>query len=87
MVISLPKFMEPSSPLLPVNELPEFPLWENGTPYALGTAAVDIPTLKPYLPDPAKATGAAIVVMEGWLPMKAKDTPGGSPKTGLPLSC
>ena len=65
MVISLPKFMEPSSPLLSVNELPEFPLWENGTPYALGTAAVDIPTLKPYLPDPAKATGAAIVVCPG----------------------
>jgi acetyl esterase/lipase len=42
-----------------------FPLWPNGAPGALGTAEKDIPTLTPYLPDPAKATGAAIVICPG----------------------
>ncbi|MDD5351015.1 MAG: alpha/beta hydrolase, partial [Chthoniobacteraceae bacterium] len=46
-------------------EQPAFPLWEKGAPGALGTSSFDIPTLKPYLPDPAKATGAAIVVCPG----------------------
>ncbi|MEI8233998.1 MAG: alpha/beta hydrolase [Verrucomicrobiota bacterium] len=46
-------------------EQPVFPLWEKGAPGALGSSFFDIPTLKPYLPDPAKATGAAIVVCPG----------------------
>ncbi|MEI6561486.1 MAG: hypothetical protein WCO68_05295 [Verrucomicrobiota bacterium] len=45
--------------------LPEFPLWEKNTPGALGSTAFDIPTLTPYLPDPAKATGAAMIVCPG----------------------
>ncbi len=42
-----------------------FPLWPGGAPGALGKADKDIPTLTPYLPDPAKATGAAIVICPG----------------------
>lgn len=41
------------------------PLWPNGAPGALGTSSNDIPTLTPYLPDPKKATGAAMVVLPG----------------------
>jgi acetyl esterase/lipase len=42
-----------------------FPLWPDGAPGALGKADNDIPTLTPYWPDPAKATGAAIVICPG----------------------
>ncbi len=42
-----------------------FPLWAEGAPGALGTADKDIPTLTPYWPEPAKATGAAIVICPG----------------------
>ena len=42
-----------------------FPLWPDGAPGALGQEDKDIPTLTPYLPDPAKATGAAIVICPG----------------------
>jgi acetyl esterase/lipase len=42
-----------------------FPLWPDGAPGALGQQDKDIPTLTPYLPDPAKATGAAIVICPG----------------------
>src|SRR5215470_16304673 len=42
-----------------------FPLWPNGAPGALGTADKDVPTLTPYFPEPAKATGAAIVICPG----------------------
>src|SRR5262245_29021240 len=42
-----------------------FPLWSAGAPGALGIAAKDIPTLTPFLPDPAKATGAAMIVCPG----------------------
>ena len=42
-----------------------FPLWPEGAPGALGKADKDIPTLTPYWPDPAKATGAAIVICPG----------------------
>ena len=54
-------------PALPsaAESLPEFPLWEKNTPGALGSTAFDIPTLTPYLPDPAKATGAAMIVCPG----------------------
>ena len=41
------------------------PLWPDGAPGALGTTTNDIPTLTPYLPDPAKATGAAMVICPG----------------------
>jgi acetyl esterase/lipase len=42
-----------------------FPLWPNGAPGALGKEDKDIPTLTVYLPDPAKATGAAMVICPG----------------------
>ena len=41
------------------------PLWPNGAPGALGTADKDVPTITAFLPDPAKATGAAIVICPG----------------------
>lgn len=40
-------------------------LYPNGAPGALGDKDDDKPTLTPFLPDPAKATGAAIVVCPG----------------------
>ncbi len=42
-----------------------FPLWPDGAPGALGKEDKDIPTLTPYLPEPDKATGAAIVICPG----------------------
>lgn len=42
-----------------------FPLWPEGAPGALGKADKDVPTLTPYWPDTAKATGAAIVICPG----------------------
>lgn len=41
------------------------PLWSDGAPGALGTNANDIPTVTAYLPEPGKATGAAIVICPG----------------------
>jgi acetyl esterase/lipase len=41
------------------------PLWPGGAPGALGTNATDIPTITPYLPDPANATGSAMVICPG----------------------
>ncbi len=41
------------------------PLWPDGAPGALGKEDKDIPTLTAYLPDPASATGAAIVICPG----------------------
>jgi len=41
------------------------PLWPDGAPDALGNEDKDIPTLTPFLPEPAKATGAAIVICPG----------------------
>jgi acetyl esterase/lipase len=46
----------------PINS---FQLWPEGAPGALGKEDKDIPTLTPYLPDPGKATGAAIVICPG----------------------
>jgi len=40
-------------------------LWPDGAPGALGTAEQDKPSLTPFLADPAKATGAAVVVCPG----------------------
>jgi acetyl esterase/lipase len=48
-----------AAPLEPI------PLWPEGAPGALGTADTDIPTLTAFLPDPDKATGAAIVICPG----------------------
>jgi len=45
--------------------LDPIPLWPNGAPGALGTADKDIPTLTAFLPDPDKASGAAIVICPG----------------------
>lgn len=45
--------------------LPPLPLWPDGAPGTLGTADKDIPTLTAFLPDPAKATGAAFIVCPG----------------------
>jgi acetyl esterase/lipase len=41
------------------------PLWPDTAPGALGTSSNDIPTLTPYLPDPALATGAAMIICPG----------------------
>jgi acetyl esterase/lipase len=46
----------------PTNSIP---LWPEGAPGALGKEDKDIPTLTPYLADPAKATGAAVVICPG----------------------
>jgi len=48
-----------AAPLSPI------PLWSGTAPGALGNADNDIPTITPYLPDPAKATGAALVIFPG----------------------
>jgi acetyl esterase/lipase len=45
--------------------LDPFPLWPEGAPGALGKEEKDIPTLTPFLPEPAKATGAAVVICPG----------------------
>ena len=42
-----------------------FPLWADGAPGALGKADKDIPTLTAYLPEPASATGAGVVICPG----------------------
>lgn len=42
-----------------------FPLWTTTAPGALGTGTNDIPTLTPYLADPSRATGAAMVICPG----------------------
>jgi acetyl esterase/lipase len=41
------------------------PLWSEGAPGALGKEDKDIPTITPYLADPAAASGAAIVIFPG----------------------
>jgi len=41
------------------------PLWPDGAPGALGKEDKDIPTITPYLPEPDKATGAAMVICPG----------------------
>jgi acetyl esterase/lipase len=40
-------------------------LWPGDSPGALGKEEKDIPTLTPYLADPAVATGAAMVILPG----------------------
>ncbi len=41
------------------------PLWPHEAPGALGSTPFDIPTLTPFVPEPAKATGAAMVICPG----------------------
>jgi acetyl esterase/lipase len=41
------------------------PLWPNGAPGALGHDDKDIPTITPFLPDPDKASGAALLICPG----------------------
>ncbi|HEY0778085.1 MAG TPA: alpha/beta hydrolase [Gemmatirosa sp.] len=41
------------------------PLWPAGAPGALGNAPEDRPSITPFLPDPARATGAAMLVYPG----------------------
>jgi acetyl esterase/lipase len=48
-----------AEPLAPI------PLWPNGAPGALGDKDDDKPTLTAFLPDPTKATGAAMVICPG----------------------
>src|SRR6185295_817514 len=40
-------------------------LWEGDAPGALGQRPQDIPTLTPYPADPAKQTGASMLVLPG----------------------
>ena len=40
-------------------------LWPEGAPLARGNSKEDSPTLTPYLPDPTRASGAAIVICPG----------------------
>jgi acetyl esterase/lipase len=42
-----------------------FSLWPDGAPGALGNGSNDVPTLTPFLPDPVKASGGAIVICPG----------------------
>lgn len=42
-----------------------FPLWPDTAPGALGVQDQDKPTVTPYLPDPSRASGAAIVICPG----------------------
>jgi acetyl esterase/lipase len=50
---------------LPAEGQEPLPLWPAGAPGALGRADKDIPTITPYLPNPGKASGAAIVICPG----------------------
>lgn len=43
----------------------EIPLWPGGAPGAHGVTVDDIPSVTPYLPEPGKETGAAIVICPG----------------------
>jgi acetyl esterase/lipase len=56
----------PAAPSL-VNTIPpnSIRLWEGDAPGALGQRPQDIPTLTPFLPDPAKRNGASIIVLPG----------------------
>lgn len=49
----------------PMNRPPAIPLWPEGAPGALGTAAEDVPTLTGYFPRAADRNGASLVVLPG----------------------
>ena len=59
LLLLLPSLAQAIMPLHPI------PLWPGAAPGALGTADKDIPTLTAFLPDPAKASGAAFLVCPG----------------------
>lgn len=42
-----------------------FPLWSGDAPGALGKGTNDVPTLTAFLPEPGKATGAAMLICPG----------------------
>ncbi len=48
-----------------ITPLDPIPLWPEGAPGALGSKDCDIPTLTAFLPDPERATGAALVICPG----------------------
>jgi acetyl esterase/lipase len=52
-------------PLLISMAADPIPLWPKGAPGALGVRPEDTPTVTPFLPDPAKASGTAIIVCPG----------------------
>lgn len=54
-------------PLAPTDTIgaDEIRLWPAGTPGALGDRPQDVPTLTAFLPDPAKRTGASVVILPG----------------------
>lgn len=63
-------FAQTPTPATPAAAAPadvpqSLPLWPAGAPGALGTADTDIPTLTIYPADPARASGAAMVVFPG----------------------
>jgi acetyl esterase/lipase len=49
----------------PATQPSPIPLWDGLAPGSIGDADIDIPTITPYFPDPAKSTGAAIIVCPG----------------------
>ncbi|MGQ9590595.1 MAG: alpha-L-fucosidase [Planctomycetota bacterium] len=49
----------------PAHAAEAFVLWPDGAPRAVGAEPADIPTLAPFLPPEASATGAAVVVCPG----------------------
>jgi len=49
----------------PPNPQTPLPLWPQAAPGALGNTPADIPTITPYLPDPGKSSGAALVICPG----------------------
>lgn len=55
----MPEALREITPLDPI------PLWPEGTPGALGGRDCDIPTLTAFLPNPERATGAAMVICPG----------------------
>jgi acetyl esterase/lipase len=62
-LISLLQGTMPAQPA-PVHQA-SVPLWPDGAPGALGREPKDIPTLTLFLPEPDKATGAAMVICPG----------------------
>ncbi len=55
-----------SAPMVSAADSPTpIPLWPDGAPGALGNSNKDIPTITPFLPNPDKATGAALVICPG----------------------
>ena len=49
----------------PPHPMAAIALWPQGAPGALGNTSTDIPTITPFLPEPGKATGAALVICPG----------------------